>query len=454
MEKRKEEIILEDAGGFDISANSKKMLVHNRRSYYIIDIRPKQRLTKRLRSNELEMMIDPRAEWKQMFMDIWRKYRDYFYDPGMHGIDWEGVRKQYSALLKDAVTRWDVNFVLGEVIAELNASHTYVRGGELEQGERQNVGLLGIDWALENSRFRINRIVEAAPWDDIRSPFKQPGIKVKEGDFILAVNGRPLDTNKDPYAAFQGLAGKTVSLTVNDKPGMQGAHEVIVETLRNETLLRHREWIEQNRRRVEEASNGRVGYIYMQDTAFNGQNQLIRQFYSQLDRDGFIIDERFNSGGQLANRFVELLSRPIVHYLAWRHSKETQQPQKANPGPKVMLINGWSGSGGDALPFTFQDQGAGLVIGMRTYGALIGPAVGHRLVDGGLHTVPEGRIYSNRGVWFKEGHGVDPDIEVIDDPSQLSKGVDPQLERAIKEVLRMLKENPPKKVGKPAYQKR
>ena len=454
LEKRKEETILEDAGSFGISASGKKMFVYNRRSYYIIDIKPKQKLTKRLRTNELEMRVDPRAEWKQMFMDIWRKYRDYFYDPGMHGVDWEGVRTQYSALLKDAVTRWDVNFVLGEVIAELNASHTYVGGGELGQGARQNVGLLGIDWALENGAFRIARIVEGAAWDDVRSPFKQPGMKVKKGDFILAVNGRPLDTRKEPWAAFQGLAGKTVSLTVNDKPGIEGTREVIVETLESETQLRHREWIEKNRRRVEEASNGRIGYIYMRDTSFNGQNQLVRQFYSQLDRDGFIIDERFNSGGQLANRFVELLSRPIVHYIALRHGKETQQPQKANPGPKVMLINGWSGSGGDALPFTFQDQGAGLVIGMRTYGALIGPAVGHMLVDGGFHTVPEGRIYNNKGVWFKEGHGVDPDIVVIDDPSQLAKGVDPQLERAIKEVLRMLKENPPKKVGKPAYQKR
>ncbi len=443
--------------GYGISADSKKMIVANNRSFYIIDLKPKQKLQKKLKTNELEMMVDPKAEWKQMFMDIWRKYRDFFYDPGMHGVDWEAIRQQYGELLKDAVTRWDVNFVLGDVISELNASHTYIGGGDVERAQQLNVGLLGIDWSLENGAYRIARIVDGAFWDsEVRSPFKLPGVKVKEGDYILSVNGIPLSTTKDPWAAFQGLAGKTVALTINDKPAMEGSREVIVETLtwRSETRLRHLEWIERNRSRVAEASNDRVGYIYMPNTALSGQTELIRQFYSQIHKDGFIVDERFNSGGQLADRFIELLNRPRVHYIAWRYGKETQQPFKANPGPKVMLINGWSGSGGDALPFTFQGQGVGPVIGWRTAGALIGPAIGHTLVDGGYHTVPEGRIYSNKGVWFAEGHGVTPDIEVVDDPSQLAKGVDPQLERAIKEVLRMLEENPPKKAGKPAYQNR
>jgi len=455
LDSRKEIPIVDNAGSFVISSDGKKLLVNRNRLYYIIDLKPKQKLLKELRTNELEMMVDPSAEWRQMFMDVWRKYRDFFYDPGMHGVDWEGIREKYSSLLKDAVTRWDVNFIIGQVIAELNASHTYVSGGELELAKNLNVGLLGIDWALENGAYRIARIANGAPWDSmIRSPFKLPGADVKEGDYILAVNGRPLDTGKDPWAAFQGLAGKTVALTINDKPMMEGSREIIVETLRSETHLRYLEWIENNRRRVEKASNGRIGYVYMPDTGDNGQTELIRQYYGQLQKDGFIIDERFNGGGQLANRFVELLHRPRVHYIAWRHGKEIQQPRAANPGPKVMLIDGWSGSGGDALPFTFQDQGMGLVIGRRTYGALIGPAVGHRLIDNGFYTVPEGRIYSNNGVWFAEGHGVTPDIEVIDHPSQLAKGVDPQLERAISEVLRLLKENPPKIITKPAYQNR
>ncbi len=455
LEKRKEDTILEDADGFEISADGKKMFVASNRSYYIIDLQPKQKLTTRLRTDELEMMVDPRAEWRQMFMDIWRKYRDFFYDPNMHGVDWEEVRRKYGALLEDAVTRWDVNFVFGEVIAELNASHTYVRGGDLESEKSLNVGMLGVDWELDSGGYRIARIIDGAPWDnEVRSPLIWPGVKAKTGDYILAVNGIPLDTKKDPWAAFQGLAGKTVALTVNEKSSMEGAWEVLVETLRDETRLRYLEWIEKNRQRIDEATDGRVGYIYMPDTALQGQTELIRQYYSQIDKDGFIIDERFNSGGQLADRFVELLSRPRVHYIAWRYGKEIPQPLKANPGPKVMLINGWSGSGGDALPYTFKGQGVGPVIGIRTYGALIGPAIGHMLVDGGNHTVPEGRIYGNDGVWFAEGHGVDPDIEVVDDPNQLAKGVDPQIERAIEEVMRLIEANPPKPVVKPAYQDR
>jgi len=455
LEKREEETILDDASGFEISADGKKMLVALRRSFYIIDIKPKQKLTHKLRTNELEMLVDPRAEWKQMFMDIWRNYRDFFYDPNMHGVDWEGVRSKYGNLLKDAVTRWDANFVFGEVIGELNASHTYVGGGDLEAGKRQNVGMLGIDWALENGAYRISRIIDGAVWDnEVRSPFKLPGVEVKEGDYILAVNGILLDTKKDPWAAFQGLASKTVALTINDKPTMEGARDVIVETLRDESRLRNLEWIEISRHRVEKATNGKVGYIYMPDTGSNGQTELVRQYYAQIDKDGFIVDERFNSGGQLADRFIELLSRPRVHYIAWRYGKEIQQPQRANPGPKVMLINGWSGSGGDALPYTFKGQSVGPIVGMRTAGALIGPAIGHMTVDGGFYTVPEGRIYGNDGVWFAEGHGVDPDIEVIDDPSRLAKGADPQLERAIEEVMRLLEADPPKKAGKPAYQNR
>lgn len=455
LEKREETSILDDADGFDISADGEKMFANNNRSFYIIDIKPKQKLTTKLRTEELEITVDPRAEWRQMFMDIWRKYRDFFYDPNMHGVDWEAVRQKYGALLKDAVTRWDANFVFGEVISELSASHTYVGGGDLESGKSQNAGMLGIDWALDNGAYRIARIIDGAPWDnEVRSPFNLPGVKVNEGDYILAVNGMPLDTKKDPWAAFQGLAGKTVALMINAEPTMEGAREVIVETLRSETRLRHLEWIEKNRKRIDDATNGRVGYIYMPNTAGQGQTELIRQYYSQIHKDGFIIDERFNSGGALADRFVELLSRPRVHYIAWRYGKEIPQPQRANPGPKVMLINGWSGSGGDALPYTFQSQGVGPVIGTRTYGALIGPATGHMLVDGGYHTVPEGRIYGNDGVWFAEGHGVDPDIEVIDDPNQLAKGKDPQIERAIEEVMRLIKAHPPIKVGKPAYQNR
>jgi tricorn protease len=222
----------------------------------------------------------------------------------------------------------------------------------------------------------------------------------------------------------------------------------------DESTLRNLEWMEQNRIRVEEESNGRIGYIYMPNTGGSGQNQLIRQFYAQIDKEGFIIDERFNGGGDLPDRFLSLLDRQVILYLNWRNGQNSSQPLKANQGPKVMLINGWSGSGGDALPYAFKGLGLGPLIGMKTMGALIGPAFGFGLIDGGFHTVPSGRIFGTDGKWFAEGHGVDPDILVVDDPSQLAKGTDPQLERGIQEVLKILEKNPPVEVGHPPYEKR
>jgi len=455
LENRKEETILEDADGWAIAAGGKKMLFSLRHAYHICDVRPSQKPGDRLRTAELQMTVEPQAEWAQMFNDIWRKYRDMFYDPRMHGLDWAGLRRQYGDLLKDAVTRWDANFVFGELIAEVNASHTYVGGGELEESLRGNVGLLGIDWALENGAYRVARMIQGAPWEsEMRSPLAQSGVDVKTGDYILAVNGVRIEVDKEPWAAFQGFAGKTVVLTINGKPSFDGARQVLVETMGNETALRQAEWVEKNRLRVVQSTQGKVGYVYMQDTSLGGQNDLVRQFYGQLDKEGFIIDERFNSGGALADRFIELINRPRVHYIAWRNGPPSPQPQQVNTGPKVMLINGWSGSGGDALPYTFKGQKVGPVIGTRTWGGLIGPAAGHQLVDGGFHTVPEGRIYGNDGTWFAEGHGVDPDIKVIDDPAQLAKGVDPQLERAIEEIEKLVKLKPAAAVPRPAYENR
>jgi len=455
LKEREEENIVDNASGFVISASDKKMLVSQKGSYYIIDVKPKQKLEDKLPADKLMMQLDPQAEWKQLLRDVWRRYRDYFYDPNMHMTDWDAIYLQYSKLLEDAVTRWDVNFVIGELISELNASHAYVGGGNLEESAREGFGLLGIDWEIGDGAYRVARIIKGAPWDsEVRSPLSISGIDVKSGDYILAVNNIKLDPDKEPWAAFQGLGKKTVQLTVNNKPTMKGARKVLVKTLSSETRLRNLEWIESNRQSVSEASGNRIGYVYMPNTGGSGQTELIRQFYGQMPKDGFIIDERFNSGGQLADRFVELLRRPRVHYIAWRYGEEVPQPIHANPGPKVMLINGWSGSGGDALPYTFKGQGVGKLIGMRTAGALIGPAVNHRLVDGKYFTVPENRIYSNDNTWFPEKHNVEPDIKIIDDPAQLAKKIDPQLEAAIQEVLKDLKSNPPKKTGKPSYEDR
>jgi tricorn protease len=455
LKEREEKTILLDADGFEVSFDGKKLFVVNERLYYIIDLKPDQKLDKPLRTAEMEMTVDPRAEWRQMFNDTWRIFRDYFYDSGMHGVDWAGARERYGRLLGDAVTRWDVQFVLGEMIAELNSSHTYRSGGDFEAAPERAVGLLGVDWRLENGAYRIAHIVDGAGWDsEARSPLAQPGVAVHEGDYVLAVNGVPMDVTKDPWAAFEGLGGVAVELTVNDRPTPEGARRAVVETLREEGRLRHLQWIEANRRRVDQASNGRVGYIYVPSTGQDGQTELVRQFEAQMTKDALIIDERWNSGGQIPDRFIELLNRKPLVFWSVRDGRDWQWPPEGNFGPKVMLINGWSGSGGDAFPYYFREAGLGPLIGQRTWGGLIGITGAPTLVDGGTISVPTFRQYSIRGEWFPEGVGVAPDIAVVDDPTQLARGTDPQLERAIQEAMRLLQERPFVPPQRPARENR
>ena len=462
LEEREEKAILEDAQTYYTSADGKKMLVRlagppgpQGPRFAILDIKAAQKVDKQLPTNELETVVDPRAEWKQIFADAWRLERDYFYDPNMHGVNWEAMRKHYGALIDQASTREDVNWILGELIAELNASHTYRGGGDLEQPLNRGVGLLGADYALENGAYRIKRIVDGAVWDsEVRSPLSASGVNVKEGDYLLAVNGRRLDPKLDPWEAFQGLAGEAVEITVNSRPDTNGARTVMVETLRSEGRLRNLAWIESNRKRVHDATNGRVGYVYVPSTGIDGQNDLARMFYGQASMDALIIDERFNSGGQIPDRFVELLNRPVANYWAVRDGQDWQWPQVAHQGPKVMLVNEWSGSGGDAFPFYFKRAGLGPVIGTRTWGGLIGISGVPALVDGGNVTVPTFSIYSTEGEWIIENEGVTPDITVVDDPGLMAQGRDPQLERAIQETLKMLEANPPKRPKRPPYPNR
>ena len=439
LKEREEKTVMGDADGFAVSADGKKMLVVNDRAFAIVNVAPGQKMEKPLRTNEMEATVDPRAEYRQLFADAWRVERDFFYDTNMHGVDWDAMRQQYGRLIDDAVTRWDVNYVIGELIAELNSSHSYRGGGDLEGSERRGVGLLGVDWELDDGAYRIREVITGSPWDaEVRSPFSQPGVDVNAGEYVLAVNGVRLDTSKDPWASFQGLAGETVVLTVNSGPNMDGARDVLVETLGSETRLRHLAWIEHNRKRVDEESNGRIGYVYVRSTGIDGQNELLRQFAGQWHKDGMIIDERFNSGGQIPDRFVELLNRPALAFWAVRDGKDWQWPPVSHLGPKVMLINGWSGSGGDLFPYFFKEAGVGPLIGARTWGGLIGVSGAPPLIDGGGVTVPTFRMYSTDGTWFAEGYGVDPDIEVLNDPTAMARGGDPQLERAIQEVMSML----------------
>lgn len=457
IEKREEKKVMGGTGSFGVSGDGKSILVLQGTNLGIIKPAPDQKIDKALRTTAMEMTVNPREEWDQLFNDTWRRYRDFFYDPAMQQVDWNDMRKHYGSLMKDAITRWDVANIQQEMIAELAAGHTYVRQGDVEAGNNRGHGFLGIDWELGDGAYRIKRIVRPAAWDnEVRSPLDATGIAVKEGDYILAVNGVPINTKIDPYASLEGMAGNTVILKVNSKPSMDGAKDVVIETLNTgqERRLRHLEWIESNRKKVDQLSNGDLGYMYMPNTGTDGQTELMRQFYAQIDKKGFIIDERFNAGGQLGDRFVEMLNRPTLYNIAWRNAGISRIPGKGNNGPKAMLINGWAGSGGDAFPWAFKSMNMGPIIGERTLGILVGPATGHNLIDGGGITVPDARLFGPDGKWFAEGYGVTPTIEVWDDPAQLVKGNDPQLLRAIEEVMKLVKSNPRKLLPRPSFEDR
>ncbi|MFT4540893.1 MAG: tricorn protease-like protein/C-terminal processing protease CtpA/Prc [Planctomycetota bacterium] len=391
----------------------------------------------------MDTRIDPSQEWPQLFDDTWRLYRDYFYAGNMHGVDWKAIHAQYRPMITACVSRNDVDFVLREMIAELNCGHTYVNGGPMERGSRVGVGLLGCDFTLEEGAYRIKNIVEGGIWDsDSRGPLSQHGVDVNEGDWLLAVNSIALDPAQDPWAAFVGLAGTIVELTVHDKPTLDdNVRRVRVKTIGSENSLRYRAWIESNRAHVFEQSNGRVGYIYVPNTTFQGRNDLFRQLYGQAHLDALIIDERWNAGGQFPNREVEALDRPRTNYWARRWGRSWPTPADSHQGPKCMLINRDAGSGGDMFPYLFKQAGLGKLIGTRTWGGLVGYSGSPQLIDGASLAIPSFGFYELDGSWGVEGHGVAPDIEVMDDPALMQDGGDPQLDAAIAQMLEELKTN-------------
>jgi len=455
IDKRDDGVILDDVSSVELSANHRKLLVNRGRSWAVINPVENQRFDHILATGQMETTIDPTAEWKQIFNDAWRIERDLFYDPHMHGVDWPQMRERYGVLLNDCVTRSDVNYVIGEMIGELNCSHVYRGGGDFYDGPHRGVGYLGCDFTLEQGAYRIHRILDVAPWDYAnRSPLRQPGVRVKEGDWLLAVNGHPLDLNEDPWASFDGLADTTVQLTVNSSPKMEGAREILVRTIGDESRMRQLAWVEANRKMVERLSGGKAGYLYVRNTQVDGQSDLYRQFRAQFNKPALIIDERWNSGGQIPDRFVELLGRHVTNYWGVRDGHDWQTPSVAHTGPMAMLVNGWSGSGGDCLPWLFRKAGLGPVIGQRTWGGLIGMTGAPQLIDGGHVTVPTFGIYDTNGSWVIEGNGVEPDIAVVDDPAKMVKGGDPQLERAIAEVMKSLETAAPSLPKRPDYPNR
>jgi tricorn protease len=454
-EKKEEKTVAAGASAFDVSADGKKLLILRGAAAAIQDASPGA-AAENVVTTGMTAFINPREEWKQILTDAWRIERDFFYDPNMHGVNWQAVREQYAKMLDDCNSREDLSFIIGEMIAELNVGHTYYSGGDTEPQPSVSVGMLGCDFELSDGAYRIAKIYKGAAWDvDARGPLSQPGVNVKEGDYLLAVNGVPVDTNKDPWAAFQGMADRVVTITVSSKPTLdKDARDVPVRLLGSEASLRYRAWVEKNRAYVEQKTGGKVGYIYVPDTGVNGQSDLVRQFFGQIGKDALIIDERWNSGGQVPTRFIELLNRPVTNYWARRDGNDWPWPPDGHFGPKCMLINGLAGSGGDAFPWYFKQAKIGKLIGTRTWGGLVGISGNPGLIDGGRVTAPTFAFYETDGTWGVEGHGVDPDIEVGDDPALMVNGEDPQLDAAIKHILEELKKHPYTPPKRPPYPNR
>jgi tricorn protease len=363
-------------------------------------------------------------------------------------------------LLESANSREDVNWIIAEMISELNVGHAYLQGtGDVEGAPNGGAGMLGVEWAVgtgENGAkaYRMSELVEGAPWDaDARNPLRQTG--VKPGEHLLALNGRSVDMSKDPWAAFDGMEDRVVTLTVSEKPVRDGTErDVVVRTLGSEQPLRYRAWIERNRRLVDRLSEGRVGYVYVPNTGVDGQNDLVRQFVSQRFKPALLVDDRWNGGGQIPHRFIELMNRPATNAWARRDATDWESPDDSHQGPKAMLINGLAGSGGDMFPWLFRQKGLGPLVGTRTWGGLVGISGNPAFIDGGNISVPTFGFYKLDGTWGVEGHGVDPDIEVIDDPGVMKGGLaaggrDPQIEKAVEVLKKQLADKPVSKPVRP-----
>ena len=401
---------------------------------------------------QLEMRINPRAEWEQIYRETWRIQREYFYDPKFHGADWQAVYEKYRPLLAHVGHRADLSYLIATVGGELAVGHSYLIGvGDMPGEDPVSVGLLGADFAVENARYRIKRIYTGENWNpDLRAPLSAPGIQVAEGDYLLEVNGKQLVPATNLYSMFEGTAGRQTLIRVGKNPSMEGSRVITVIPIPSEDGLRTRAWVEDNRRTVDKLSNGKLAFVWLPNTAGPGYTYFTRYYYAQQDKEGAIIDERYNQGGQVADYIVSELDRKLMGYFVQRDGQPSTSPIAGIYGPKVMIINESAGSGGDALPYMFRQRKLGPLVGTRTWGGLVGTLGVPPTIDGGGITAPTLAFYDLSGKWAVENEGVAPDIEVEYTPAEVMKGHDPQLERAVQEAMRLLEQNPVRRVPRPA----
>jgi tricorn protease len=447
MKERKDSVVVDDLEHYSLSANGEKLLYKKDKDWTIVDAAPASDKAekKKLSLDHMSILVDPRQEWREMFLSAWRLQRDLFFNPKMNGVDWTGVRTAYEKLLPLAGSREDLNYLLGEMVSELSNSHTYVgEGDEDDPTAKVPTGLLGADLAFDrkSGRYVIAKIFRGDNTrGDFRAPLNQPGIAVKEGDFLLAIDGHALQPGIDPYSLLVGKTEGTVRLTVADTPTGK-ARDIEIEPVKREASLRQLDQIEHNRATVDKLSGGKIGYIYLADMEVLGMQQFVRQFYNQIDRQALIVDERYNGGGFIDEIVLERLRRVLVGMDTNRERTPQTIPDMVLDGPKVCLMDHYSGSDGDIFPFYFRKYGLGPLIGTRTWGGVRGIRGEWRLLDGGYITIPEDSLYGLDSQWVLENEGVKPDIEVEDAPADLLAGHDAQLETGVNYLLDQLKKRP------------
>ncbi len=445
LNERKAEAFMSPLQYYALSHDGKKLLYNSDDTWGVVPTeKPADIGTGKLNTN-LQMRLDPRAEWRQIFDEAWRFERDYFYVENLHGANWDAIYEKYSPWVDDVRHRSDLTYLLDIMGGELSVGHSFTGGGDEPEVDEVPIGLLGADLEIAEGRYRIKRIYDGENWNpDLRAPLRAPGLDVKEGDYLLAVNGTELTSDMNPYSLFAGQAERQTVITVNDEPSMEDARDVTVIPVGSESALRSRAWVEDNRRKVDEMSDGRLAYVWLPNTSNAGYDYFNRYYFSQQDKKGAVIDERFNGGGSAADYMIDIMSRELHGFFnnPVSDNKPFTSPGAGIWGPKVMVINEAAGSGGDYLPYMFKQSNIGPLVGRTTWGGLVGIWDTPPLIDGGYITAPRGGFYDLDGEWAVENEGVAPDIRVEMTPKEVINGHDPQLERAVEEALKLLENTP------------
>lgn len=452
---RRETTLLEGVNSYSLSMDGSKVIIGQGGQFTLMDAVPQGANTrKQVSTAGLVTEINPSEEWNQIFNEVWRRYRDWFYVPNMHGYDWARLRDQYKTWLPYVAHRSDLNYVISEMISELTVQHAYIEGGDFNIPQRARVALPGARFEIDKTanRYKISKIFEGQNEEDLyRSPLTEVGANAKVGDYILQINGENVTADRDIYQYLRNKADAPVILTVNSTPNLSGARQISYRPVTDESSLIYLDWVNANRRRVSELTNGRVGYIHVPDMGANGLREFIKWYFPQLDKEGMVVDVRANGGGNVSRMIIERLRRKALGGNFFRTNESaTSYPDSPAPAAMVAILNENSSSDGDIFPFMFRQAGLGTLIGKRSWGGVVGISNRGGLIDGGGVSVPEFGMVNLKGEWVIEGYGVDPDIEVENDPKSVIAGRDPQLERAVDEVLKKINANPVKPLTRPA----